>query len=196
MAQSQALHPSMALGGIFMTLFGSIWLAAADYQSFGGTLTALVGLLAIAACAIGLVVWARATFKAGRPGDAATARDPATAKRLRRRFMLINATQWIAVGLAVPLLNVFAHAEWIAPAVILIVGLHFIPLARLFGYRGYYVTAGALVLVAVLAIASGAERHVALTLFATGAILWATTVALLRALQLDADGQRATVSAA
>lgn len=195
MAQSQALHPSMALGGLFMALFGSIWLAAADYQSFGGTVVALAGMLVIAAGAIGLVMWARATFKAGLAGHAG-ARDPAANKHLRRRFMLINAMQWIAVGLAVMLMNVFAHVEWIAPAVILIVGLHFIPLARLFGYRGYYVTAAALVLVALLDVLAGAEGHVALTLFATGAILWATTVALLRALQPGANGRGAAVPAA
>jgi hypothetical protein len=195
MAQSQALHPSMALGGIFMALFGSIWLAAADFQCLGGSLVALAGLLVIATGAIGLVAWARATFKGGLRAHAA-ARDPAAVKRLRRGFMLINAVQWIAVGLAVMLMNVFAHVEWIAPAVILIVGLHFVPLARLFGYRGYYVTAGALVLVALLDMLAGAEGHVALTLFATGAILWATTVALLRALKPNAHGQGATVSAA
>lgn len=194
MAQSQALHPSMALGGVFMALFGSIWLAAADYQSFGGTLVALAGMLVIAAGAISLVAWSRMTFKAGLLSQTAT-RDPASVKRLRRQFMLINAVQWIAVGLAVMLMNVFAHVEWIAPAVILIVGLHFIPLARLFGYRGYYVTAAALVLVALLDVLAG-EGDVALTLFATGAILWATTVALLRALQPGAAGGTAPLSAA
>lgn len=195
MAQSQALHPSMALGGVFMALFGSIWLAAADYQSFGGTLVALAGMLVIAAGAISLVAWSRTTFKAGLLSQTAT-RDPASVKRLRRQFMLINAVQWIAVGLAVMLMNVFAHVEWIAPAVILIVGLHFIPLARLFGYRGYYVTAAALVLVALLDVLAGAEGHVALTLFATGAILWATTFVLLRALQPGAAGGTAPLSAA
>lgn len=195
MAQPQALHPSMALGGVFMALFGAIWLAAADYQAFGGTLLALAGMLVIAAGAIGLVAWSRATFKAGLLDEAAT-RDPVAIKRLRRQFMLINAVQWIAVGLAVMLMNVFAHPAWIAPAVILIVGLHFVPLARLFGYRGYVVTAAALVLVALIDVLAGAEGHVALTLFATGAILWATTAALLRALQPGAASGTAALPTA
>jgi hypothetical protein len=37
---------------------------------------------------------------------------------------------------------------WILPMVILVIGLHFFPLARLFGYRLHYGTGAALVLLA------------------------------------------------
>jgi hypothetical protein len=69
------------------------------------------------------------------------------------------------------------------PCVILVIGLHFFPLAKLFRYRGYNHTAAALVLVALLYMLFGGKGHsVALSLLATGVILWASAIALLRAM--------------
>jgi len=170
-------HPSMALGSIFLSLFGATWLCGASY-AYAGPNPAL--LAAIAAVALAMTAWAVATFRARRRNFTASA-DAAASKRVRKGFMVVNAVQWSSIGLAVLLLNLTGHVAWILPAVIMVVGLHFFPLARLFGFRAYNLTAAALVVVACAALlAGGAVNGVALSLLATGVILWLTAVALLR----------------
>jgi len=170
-------HPSMALGGIFLSLFGATWLCGASVAYAGLNLPLLA---AIVIAALLMTAWAIAIFRARRRNFTASA-DAAASKRVRKGFMVVNAVQWSSIGLAVLLLNLTGHVAWILPAVIMVVGLHFFPLARLFGFRAYNLTAAALVVVACAALlAGGAVNGVALTLLATGAILWLTAVALLR----------------
>jgi len=169
----------MALGGIFLSLFGATWLCGAGYEYAGANLPLLA---AIVIAALALTAWAIATFRARRRSFAGTD-DPTGAKRIRKGFMIVNTVQWSSIGVAVLLLNITGHVAWIMPAVILVVGLHFFPLAKLLRYGGYNLTALALVLVAVLTFLFGGSGNasIALTLLATGAILWLTAVALLRA---------------
>ncbi len=47
-------------------------------------------------------------------------------------------------------LNNLGQIDWFVPAIMLIVGLHFLPLARLLRYRFHYVTGGALIAVALV----------------------------------------------
>jgi hypothetical protein len=178
MAQSQAPHPGVALGGVFLSLFGALWLAGASYRYLGVSPAALA---AIAAGAAGIAAWGLAVFRRRPPVFGA---DAAVRKRLARSFMAVNAVQWSLIGLLILALNVSGHVAWIVPGVIFLVGVHFVPLARLFRYRGYDATAAALVLVAVLDVLAGAgARTIAPTLLATGAILWTSAVLLLRAMQ-------------
>jgi uncharacterized membrane protein YecN with MAPEG domain len=169
----------MALGGIFLSLFGATWLCGAGYEYAGPNLPLLA---AIVIGALALTAWAVATFRARRRSFAG-ASDAAAGQRVRKVFMIVNAVQWTGIGLAVLLLNLTGHVAWILPVVIWIVGVHFFPLARLFRYQGYILTGLALILVSVLTLLYGSEigASIALTLLATGAILWLTAVVLLRA---------------
>lgn len=175
---SPAPHPSMALGGIFLALFGAAWLGGASHLYLGSGTPALA---AIAAGALAIAAWALATFRARRRSHAGGS-DPAVRKRLRRGLILVNAVQWSLVGLLILALNVTGHVDWIVPGVIFLVGVHFVPLARLFRYRGYDATALGLVLVAAADGVAGAA-YTAPSLLATGMILWASALVLLRALQ-------------
>jgi hypothetical protein len=69
---------------------------------------------------------------------------------MRRQFRAINTLQWIAVVAAVIVLHRFKLDVWITPAIILIVGLHFLPLARVFRYRPHLLTAAVLIATALL----------------------------------------------
>ena len=178
MTPASPYHPSMALGGIFLSLFGAAWLCGAAY-AYAGPDPAL--LAAIAVVALAMTAWAVAIFRARRRSFTATG-DAAARRRVRKSFMVVNAVQWSSIGLAVLLLNLTGHVAWILPAVILVVGLHFVPLAKIFHYSGYNLTALALVLVAVLTLLFGGSSNasIALTLLATGVILWLTALTLLR----------------
>ncbi|WP_084046311.1 DUF7010 family protein [Deinococcus hopiensis] len=125
-----------------------------------------------------ITVWGTARFRSRRR-EFSGVRDSAEGKRVRKGFIVVNAVQWSSIGTAVLLLALTDHSAWITPCVILITGLHFFPLAQLFRYRGYNLTAAALVVVAVLAMLFGDSRGALLSLLATGTTLWASAVALL-----------------
>ena len=180
MNQSHTMHPGMALGGVALALFGAMWLAGASGAYLGGW-PALAG---VAAGALAIAAWALATFRARRRAYGG-APDDGAGTRLRKGFMLINAVQWSLIGLAIPLLNAVGHGDWIRPVVIFVVGVHFVPLARMLDYRGYYWTTLGLVLVAGCDVMLKGG-HAGLALAATGVVLWASAVGLLCAMQWQA----------
>ncbi|WP_221489728.1 hypothetical protein, partial [Paraburkholderia tropica] len=51
--------------------------------------------------------------------------------RTRRKFIIINAVQWFAIFIVANTLVNTNHRVWVVPSVILIVGLHFIPLGTI-----------------------------------------------------------------
>jgi hypothetical protein len=179
MIKTSPYHPALALGGVFLSLFGAAWLSGASYKYAGASLPLL---LAIAAVSLLISGWAIMTYRSRRR-EYPVAVDAARSKRVRKGMLIVNIAQWWGIGIAILLLNLTGHAAWILPCVILFVGLHFFPLARILNYRGYNLTAAALVLVAVAYMLFGGEgQSVALSLLATGAILWASAIALLCAM--------------
>mgnify|MGYP000627320004 CR=1 FL=1 len=113
-----------AIGAMFFSVFGSLWNLSWAWQAHRGNwiLLAVIAIagLTILTCAIRI-----STQNAGSS-------CPATpeSKRSDRYFHLINFGQWIVINLG--------KAEWVVMSVIFIVGLHFIPMARLFNYAPHY----------------------------------------------------------
>ncbi|MFC4454751.1 DUF7010 family protein [Deinococcus sonorensis] len=139
-------------------------------------------LAAILILSLLMTAWAVTRFSSRRRGFSGTS-DRAAGNRVRKGFIVVNIVQWSSIGVAVLLLALTNHPSWILPCVILVTGLHFFPLAHLFRYRGYTLTAAALIVVALLCMLFGSDgRSVGLSLLATGAILWASAVALLAAM--------------
>ena len=96
------------------------------------------------------------------------------ARKARQRvFRWINLVQWLAVFAASFVLSALGDPEWTTPAVILIVGLHLIPLARVFRAPRHYVAGVSLIVVALAYpwMAGGGPNYPSGE-FATGAILW------------------------
>lgn len=62
-----------------------------------------------------------------------TTQQVAAERQIGRRFGWITAIESVAILLAVVILNVIHRPDLILPAIALIVGLHFFPLASLFG---------------------------------------------------------------
>lgn len=85
----------------------------------------------------------------GRPSSKVS-RNPGFRPQRECARSTINAIQWITIITAVVLLQHFKLVPWIVPAVMLIVGLHFLPLARVFRYRAHYLTGAILVATALL----------------------------------------------
>jgi len=161
--------------------------------TWGGTaLGALSAVVALPLLAVGVACSAVLVAGARRMRHAATMLPVPSSPGLdlsqgRHQFNLVVAGEVAAIFVAVIVLGRSDHGEWIPATICLVVGLHLIPLARLFGVRLYYATAAALCLVAATTMVLGAAGApealwqllpgigVALVLWATGATLLATS---------------------
>lgn len=138
-----------ATGVLFLAGFGSIWLCAGllslqRLKPFGLIAVVAAPLLALSIPAISLLK----RFSGTTPVAADSERE----RQFSQSFRRVNTMQWVAIVLAVVLLNIFHRTEWIVPAVAAIVGLHFLPLARLFRYSPHYVTGTLLVLWSAISV--------------------------------------------
>ncbi len=171
-----------AMGIIVCAVMGFTWGGTAL-----GALSVVVAvpLLAVgAACAAVLLAGARRVRHAAIVSPVPSSPKPDLSQG-RHHFNLVVAGEVAAIIVAVGLLGRSDHADWIPATICLVVGLHLIPLARLFRLPLYYATAAALCLVAATTMVFGAAGApealwqllpgvgVALVLWATGAMLLA-----------------------
>ena len=161
-----------AIGSLFFTGFGGIWLILALYAREAIT------PLSMAAVAAGLGVLFPACFWLFRQARRFPSReeDPTVARTFRR----INTAQWIAVGVVAFGFGRLHLEVYIVSAITAIVGLHLFPLARLFRYPVHYATAIALVLWAGISLlAAPLDRLQGVTAMGTGLLLWLSAAATL-----------------
>jgi hypothetical protein len=130
-----------AMGVFFVAGFGSIWMCTGLAALGHLTLLSGIGILIVLAA---LVLPAVQLLRKTRKYKVEEA-DPERSRRIGRAFGWINTVQWIAIVAAIVLLNVFRQPDYIVPAIATIVGLHMLPLARLFEYPAHYLAGGLLV---------------------------------------------------
>jgi hypothetical protein len=175
-----------AIGALFFTGFGAIWLLLGLYakqwlNAAPLSLTAC-GLLALAAGAFFLLRRAKTLPRAPE--------DPAMA----RAFKWINIIQWVAVAVVAFAFAHFGIDVYVISAITAIVGLHMFPLARVFRYPMHYVTGTALVGWAVAGVLLFAKDEMqGSTALGTGLILWLSALVTL-ALAIRAVRTPATVN--
>lgn len=168
----------MGIGCLFLALFGAVWMLVALNTMSALWIVACVlvpgSLLVLRA--IGLLRDSRrvrATEPPPTPEEAARARD------LGRRFSLIFMIEFGLIAAAANLLSHFGRLDWIVPAVGIIVGAHFLPLARVFDYPVYNWTGGVeVVLCATLGVATQGHPNAtdALVGLIMGLSLWITVL--------------------
>jgi hypothetical protein len=100
-------------------------------------------------------------------------------KQMMRAFVVVNVVQWVAIFGTVNLLRNFQLEGWIVSAIVLIVGAHFLPLARIFGARQHVVTGAALMVCAAVALVLPASVRDAVECVTAGLILWTSAAAAL-----------------
>lgn len=163
------------VGLLFLVGFGLVWfvvgLAGLDLSG-AALLTVALGYAGSAAVVAGLVY--RFVKVSAIP------QQPET--DWQGRFNRVGIIQGLAIGLAVALLILGNQPGLIPPVVCLIVGLHFFPLANIFGVSLYRITAAALCIVAVagliVAWTEGRESSQAVVGVGAAVALWLTAVAL------------------
>lgn len=141
-----ASQAGRAMGAMFFCVFGGAWLALWAHGAFAAPLVAyaLIGVATLVFFSIVLGV-----YRAHAP--ALKAEPESQAKRRRSRgFHLVNAGQWLLIVVVANVLANIGLVPWIIPAVIFIIGAHFLPLAKLFEDPPHYVTGLAMMLLATV----------------------------------------------
>ncbi len=156
----------------------------------GWTLVAVAGLTSwtpgrIAAGAVAVVLAVLVAGLALPSGASPTMRRGRSSANLGRDFVRVNLAQTVLILVAVLGFARAGRPLLIAPATCLLVGLHFLPLARIFGIPLYLVTGAVLVLVAVtglvLVTTDVADSAVLVAVGLPAAVtLWCTSLLLPR----------------
>jgi len=164
------------IGALICGTFGAVWMFEALF--FGGIATPL-SLTTTAMLAIAFVAWPVIRLRSFPRFEYSTAD--------RERWAAITVPYWTNAG--IEWLLCFGAAGWLAhihqysliPQCLgAIIGLHFLPLGKMFRSPVYYLTGAALVLgaLASLAIPAGHLRNIA-ACSVDGLSLWATATVLL-----------------
>jgi hypothetical protein len=168
-----ASRASRAIGAMFFAVFGGGWLIFWCLAVYGVKLAAL-GV--IGACLAAILLVAVKQFRDNRDAFAREAESPAS-KRAGRIFNVVNAVQWVLIFLVATILWIAGHWEWIIPSVIIIIGVHFFPLAVAFRVRRHYLTGAAMILLAVFyPFLSKSGPLAPVGCLGTGIILWLSAI--------------------
>ena len=172
-----ARRASRAIGALFFSLFGGAWLVLWSFRARpeGGT----VRVVLIVLCILGTAAIFRLAlrqYRRHRDALAAGAESPAK-RRADRLFHLVNGGQWLLILIVGNVLANVGRSAWVLPAAILIIGLHFLPLAAIFANPAHYVTGGVLVALALAYpfLASGGPRD-PIGCLGAGLILWGSAL--------------------
>jgi hypothetical protein len=162
-------------GALVLAFFAACWATAG-----ASGLSAVPGAHA-AVIALTVVVTLAAVLAAGRAGSRSPRRPLLLPAGWNRSVALVNLGQLAVIGVLVPLLLVAGVPQVVAPAVCLVVGLHFLPLARLFGQPQYRWTGVLLIMVASAGLgclAAGVGAGIVLSTVGFGAaiVLWVTSL--------------------
>lgn len=164
-----------SLGGIIMIAFGALWLLGWEIDTFGPDLR-IIGVIAgfaLVGCAYGYRDFKR------RPPIPMTPELALRNRRLRGMLKWVNILQWSAILAVGALLTLIKQERWFEASIILIVGLHFLPLATALKIKTYYGTGIGLVLVAIVypfVSAQGPDSSAGA--LGTGLILWLTAIVI------------------
>jgi len=161
-----------AVGSLFLAGFGALWIGLALYMKEMLT-AANASLVALDfAVLVGMALWLLREAKR----FPAVAEDP----NRDRRFHQINGAQWIAGGIVAFILARMHLDAYIPCAIAAIVGLHMLPLARLFRCRLHYATGSVLLAWAALsAILVPAEHLQGTSALGAGIVLWVSAFTTL-----------------
>lgn len=131
------LTTSRLIGMINLSVFSAMWLIYPLVSTGGAAFYVALGLLVLSV--VGVLYGATALARMPQRGSAPAA--------TMRQFNKVVGYQWLTIGVVVVGLIFLRQPQLIAFGVMIVVGLHFIPLARIFKLKLYYITAAAVVVI-------------------------------------------------
>lgn len=186
-SQPAAAAFGLAMAALIMTIFGFTWLGWGFSVDQGFTpahwIVFYLAFLALLAPSIQALRRAKASMNRHSAG-----RDDFRS-RFSGKFKIIAMFEGAGCGVVVLLTVVFHRLDLLAAGISLVVGLHFLPVARLFRFPVYFAAGIAIVLCDLLSVARFRADIITLSVgVATGTILWITAIyALLRSRKLSRD---------
>ena len=177
-----------AVGALFFTGFGVLWLVLALYVKQWLTADNIFAVV----CGAGLLLFGALALLRHSKTLPAEPEDPAMSSTFRR----INIIQWIAVAIVAFTFARLRIDAYVMSAITAIVGLHMFPLARVFRYPMHYVTGATLTAWAAGSVfLFPADAMQGSTALGTGLILWLSALAtILLAVRLLRTGDPASAS--
>ena len=168
-------YMSVANGMAFLTLFGLAWLLIpfTDNNLNGMPLLILAAFLfsLVLAC-INLI---RAAASAPKEVEENKLSNQSLRRRTGKMFGIVFSVQFALIGLAAIIVFPMGLNDLFAPLVAMIVGLHFLPLARLFKIRIYYITAAMAIMAGITSFLIHTEpNRQDFVGSAMGIVLWLT----------------------
>jgi hypothetical protein len=163
-----------SIGATIVGGFGAVWLA------FGMTSAGMPVKAGVALVAPVFAVIAILAVAARRRVPKMEQAESPEKKAMMRAFAAVNVVQWVAIFAVVNLLHNLRLDGWITASIVLIVGAHFLPLARIFRAPQHDRTGWALMLLALAAVVIPASIRDAVECLGAGVILWASAASALR----------------
>jgi len=161
-----------AIGAMILSFFGTAWLSGACLIAWPEeSPVRTAGLALVVTTGAVLFFSALQRWRANR-GLPCAESSSAWWQRRARQFHLINAGQWIAVLVAVNVLHNTGLDAWVLPALIAIVGVHFLLLAPVLLQPRNYLIGVILILAASLCPWLGDGSLLAVPPAITGLTLW------------------------
>jgi membrane protein implicated in regulation of membrane protease activity len=158
----------MFTGAIVLNVFGACW-CVAGLLVMGASAWIMVFPLAAVAVLIAF---------AWRESRHVPPRTPDEEKRIGRLIGIWSAGEGVGVFVAINLLRSLHKESLIAPVLAVIVGVHFIPLARGMPLPVYYFTGTALVMIGLAACFAPATYGTPGACFASGFVLWTSSAVI------------------
>jgi len=169
----------VVIGALIFSFLGAFW-AAESIANWPGAPAWAYGLVAV--LVLGLTAFAVARLVSSR--SLPPAADPVAASREGKRmgiaFGVTFTVEFVLIALVAVLLDNAGHSLLIPVAVALIVGAHFLPLARVFRLPFYYVT-GLLCMACALGVLLLPAESVRLLVLglSVAAVLWVSAFVVL-----------------
>lgn len=166
-------------GAIIIALMGSVWAAI----GLNGHRAELLLMLSIPLALVILGIRFIRTGNRLRGSEPpATEMQTALEDSIQKRFLWVFAGEGIAIFLAVNVLANLGRSALLIPTIGVIVGLHFMPLAKLYGRQVFYWSGGIQILFCLavgFALRSDTARLNMITGLGMAMLLWVTMFAVL-----------------
>ncbi len=139
---------SIASGALFLAIFGALWatIGINGLQGFDEPWLS-VGILLIGL--ILLIASLSLSWKTRQLSNRLAEKKNPDRKRKNKWFRIVFATEIVAILVANVICRAVNRFDLFFPVMMLIVGIHFFPLAALFGVNKYYVAGALLSLLAI-----------------------------------------------